>query len=126
MVWPHPRGVILYARSNYYYNNMFIIYPFLTLFWIYNLFWSLIPQTLRERLPLLYVSFLDVTSFMFPSLVSCLKFTLRNVAEKQVADVSLVLKDTDTDSENLSSLIRLSVSDGQKTDSSNVVPFIGI
>ena len=30
------------------------------------------------------------------------------------------------DSENLSSLIRLSVSDGQKTDSSKVVSFIGI
>ena len=30
------------------------------------------------------------------------------------------------DSENLSSLIGLSVVDGQKTDSSKVVPFIGI
>ena len=30
------------------------------------------------------------------------------------------------ESENLSSLIRLSVSDGQKTDSLNVVSFIGI
>ena len=30
------------------------------------------------------------------------------------------------DSENLSSLIRLSVSDGQKTDSSTVVSLIGI
>ena len=46
--------------------------------------------------------------------------------QKHVTDVSLVLKDSDTDSENLSSLIRLSVSDGQKTDSSNVVSFIGI
>ena len=46
--------------------------------------------------------------------------------QKQVADVSLVLKDSDMDSENLSSLIRLSVSDGQKTDSSKVVSFIGI
>ena len=40
--------------------------------------------------------------------------------QKQVTDVSLVLKDSDMDSENLSSLIRLSVSDGQKTDSSFV------
>ena len=39
-------------------------------------------------------------------------------SQKQVTDVSLVLKDSDMDSENLSSLIRLSVSDGQKTDSS--------
>ena len=46
--------------------------------------------------------------------------------QKQVTDVSLVLKDSDMDSENLSSLIRLSVSDGQKTDSSKVVSDIGI
>ena len=46
--------------------------------------------------------------------------------QKQVTDVSLILKDSDMDSENLSSLIRLSVSDGQKTDSSKVVSFIGI
>ena len=46
--------------------------------------------------------------------------------QKQVTDVSLVLKDSDMDSENLSSLIWLSVSDGQKTASSKVVSFIGI
>ena len=46
--------------------------------------------------------------------------------QKQVTDVSLVLKDSDMASENLSSLIRLSVSDGQKTDSSKVVSVIGI
>ena len=46
--------------------------------------------------------------------------------QKQVTDVSLVLKDSDMDSENLSSLIRLYVSDGQKTDSSKVVSVIGI
>ena len=76
----------------------------------------------------LNVSFFDVTSSCFLSLVPCLKFTLRYVAAKQVTDVSLILKDrdTDTESENLSSLIRLSVSDGQKTDSSKDVSFIGI
>ena len=46
--------------------------------------------------------------------------------QKQVTDVSLVLKDSDRESENLSSLIQHSVSDGQKTDSSKVVSFIGI
>ena len=46
--------------------------------------------------------------------------------QQQVTDVSLVLKDSDMDSENLSSLIWLSVSDGQKTDSSKVVLVIGI
>ena len=46
--------------------------------------------------------------------------------QKQVTDVSLILKDSDMESENLSSLIRISVSDGQKTDSSKVVSVIGI
>ena len=70
-----------------------------------------------------YVSLLDVKSSCFPSLIPCLKFTLRNVTEKiKVTNVSLFLKDTDTESENLSLLIRLSVSDGQKT----IVSFIGI
>ena len=46
--------------------------------------------------------------------------------QKQVTDVSLVLKDSDMDSENLSSLIRLSVSDDQKTCSSKFVSVIGI
>ena len=46
--------------------------------------------------------------------------------QKQVTNVSLVLKDSDTESENLNSWIWLSVSDGQKTDSSKVVSFIGI
>ena len=72
------------------------------------------------------VTFLDVTSSFFLSLVPCLKFTLRNVATKKVTDVSLVLKDSDTESENLSSLIRLSESDGQKTDSLYIISFIGI
>ena len=44
--------------------------------------------------------------------------------QKQAADVSLVLKDSDSESENLSLLLRLSVSDGQKTDSSKVVSFM--
>ena len=58
-------------------------------------------------------------------------FSARNLLyvmspQKQVTDLSLVLKDSDMDSENLSSLIRLSVSDGQITDSSQVVSVIGI
>ena len=62
-------------------------------------------------------TFLDATSTCLPSLVPCLKST----PQKQKTDVSLVLKDSDTDSENLSSLIRRSVSDGQITDTLNVV-----
>ena len=49
MVWPHPRDAILYARSSYFYNNMFIICIFiLTLFWFYKLFWSLIQKKCRN------------------------------------------------------------------------------
>ena len=46
--------------------------------------------------------------------------------QKQETDVSLFLNDSDTESENLSSLILFSVSDSQKTDSSEDVSFIGI
>ena len=63
--------------------------------------------------------------------VFCLWFQAWNLIyvmsqQKQVTDISLVLKDSDTESENLSSLIRLSVSDCQKTVSSKDVSFIGI
>ena len=57
--------------------------------------------------------------------VFCLWFHALNLyyetsPQKQITDVSLILKDSDTESENLSSLIWFSVSDGQKTDSSKV------
>ena len=83
---------------------------------IYNLFWTLIPKICGNVDH--YVTFLDVTSSCFPSLNPCLKSTYITSPQKQVTDVSLVLKDSDTESENLSSSIRLSVSDSQKTDSS--------
>ena len=58
---------------------------------------------------------------MFSNLVPCLKLTSGNVAAKQITDVSIVLKISDMKSEKLSLLIRLSVSDGLKTDSSKDV-----
>ena len=77
--------MILYTRSSYCYNNIFIIYLFSEIFFLfYKLFWSFIT------------------------------------------DVSLILMDSDTESEHPSLLIQLSVSDGQKTDSSEDVSFIGI
>ena len=45
--------------------------------------------------------------------------------QNQVIDVSLVLKDSDMESENLSSLLLFSVSDGQITDNSKDVSLIG-
>ena len=80
MVWPHPRDVILYARSSSYYDNMVIICLFLTFFLIFKPVLVLNPKKLGERLPLRF--FLDITSTCFPSLVPCLQFALRNVAIK--------------------------------------------
>ena len=80
MVWPHPRDVILYARSSYYFDNMFIICLFLTFFLILKPVLALNPGKLRELLN--NVTFLDVTSTCFPSLVPCSQFTLRNVSAK--------------------------------------------
>ena len=81
MVWPHPQDMKLYARSSYYYDNMFIICLFLTFFLILKPVLVFIPEKLGERLPLPF-TFLDVTSTCFPSLVPCLQFTLRNVVAK--------------------------------------------
>ena len=64
---------------------------------------------------------------MFSVSGSMLENLLKVVSpQKQETDVSFVLKDSDTKSENLSSLIWFSVSDSQKTDSSKDVSFIGI
>ena len=46
--------------------------------------------------------------------------------QRQETDLSLVLKDSDTETENLSSLVWFSVSESQKTDSSKDVSLIGI
>ena len=52
MVWPHPRDVIQYARSSFYYDNMFIICLFfLTFFLILKPVLVFNPEKLRERLP---------------------------------------------------------------------------
>ena len=97
---------------------------FLKLFCFYKLFWSLIPKNYGNVCH--YTTFLDVTSSCFPSVVPCFKLLDVMSSQKQVTDVSLALKDSDMESENLSSLIQLPVLDGQKTDRSKVVSFIGI
>ena len=80
MVWPHPRDVTLYARSSFYYDNMFIICLFLTFFLILKPVLVFNSEKLRERCH--NVTFLDVTSTRFPSLVPFLQYTLRNNATK--------------------------------------------
>ena len=125
MVWPHPRDVILYARSSYYYDNMFIRCLFSDIFsdlkTCFGLYLRKIAGTFNITLCLL-MSRQHVFHLWFHV---CNSLYVRS-PQKQVTDVSLVLKDSDMDSENLSLLIRLSVSDGQKTDSSKVVSVIGI
>ena len=64
------------------------------------------------------IMLLDIKSSCVPSLLE-----IKMSPQKQVTYVSLILKDSDTASENLSSLIRLT---GQKKDISKEVSFIGI
>ena len=92
----------MYARSSYYYDNMLIICLFSDILSDFHV-------NIFFRLWFHACNLLYITS-----------------PQKQVTDISLVLKDSDMDSENLSSLIRLSLSDGQKTDSSKVGSVIGI
>ena len=125
MVWPRPRDVILYARSSYYYDNTFIICLFSDILSGFKTcFWSLITKNcgtfaIRSR-------FLTSRQHVFRLWLHACNLLYVTSPQKQVTDVSLVLKNSDMDSENLSSLIWLSVSDGQKTDSSKVVSVIGI
>ena len=83
---------------------------------------------MRERLSLRFATSCYVTlrHHVFPLWFHAWNLLYITSLQKQVTDVNLVLNDSDTESENLSSLIRLCVSDGQKTDSSKVVSFIGI
>ena len=125
MVLPHPRDVILCARSSYYFDNMFIICLFSDILSEYKTcFWSLIPKNCGNVCH--NVTFLTSRQHVFRHWFHARNLLYVTSPQKQLIDVSLVLKDSDMDSENLSSLIRFSVSDGQKTDSSKVVSVIGI
>ena len=112
------------STSSYYYDNMLIICLFLTFFLILNLFWSLIPINCGNVCH--NVAFFGARQHVFRLWFHACNLLYVTTPQKQVTDVSLVLKDSDMDSENLSSLMRLSVSEGQKTDSSKVVSVIGI
>ena len=86
MVWPHPRDVILYARSSYYYDNMFIICLFLTFFLILKPVLVFNPEKLRERLH--NVTFLDVTSTFFHLWFHACNLFYVTSPQKQVTDVA--------------------------------------
>ena len=125
MVWPHPRDVILYARSSYYYDNMFIICLFLTFFSDFKICFGLESRKIAGTFAIT-LRFLTSRQHVFRLWFHDCNLLYVTSPQKQVTDVSLVLKDSDMDSENLSSLIWLSVSDDQKTDSSKVVSVIGL
>ena len=67
------------------------------------------------------IMLLDIKSSCVPSLLE-----IKMTPQKQVTNVSLILKDSDRASEKLSSLIRLTLPGGQKKDISKEVSFIGI
>ena len=127
MVWPHPRDVILYARSSYYYDNMFIthICLFSDILSDYKTCFGLISGKIAGTFAIT-LRFLTSRHHVFRLWFHACNLLYVTSPKKQVTDVSLVLKGSDMDSENLNSLIRLSVSDGEKIDSSKVVSVIGI
>ena len=98
---------------------------FLTFFLVFKPVLVFIPAKIAERFAIT-LRFLTSRQHVFRLWFHACNLLYVTSQQKQVADVSLVLKDSDMDSENLSSLILLSVSDGQKTDSSKVVSVIGI
>ena len=105
MVWPHPRDVILYARSSYYYDNMFIICLFLTFFPILKPVLVFNPEKNAGTFAIM-LRFLTSRQYVFRLWFHACNLLYVTSPQKQVTDVSLVLKDSDMDSENLSSMIR--------------------
>ena len=104
---------------------MFIVCPFLTFFLILKPVLVFNPEKLREVCRC-RLRFLMSRQHVFHLWFHACNLLYVTSPQKQVIDVSLVLKDSDMDSENLSALIRLSVPDVQKTDGSKVVSVIGI
>ena len=112
--------MIPYARSSYYYDNMFIISLFSDILSDFKTCFVIAGKFA------ITLHFLTSRQHAFRLWSNACKLLYATSQQKQVTNISLVLKDCDMDSENLSSLNRLSVSDGQKTDSSKVVSAIGI
>ena len=125
MLCPHPRDVILYARSSYYYDNMFIICLFSDIPSDFKTCFGLLSRKIAGTFAI-EIRFLTSCQHFFRLWFHACNLPFVTSPQKQVTNVSLVLKDSDMDSENLSSFIWLSVSNGQKTDSSKVVSVIGI
>ena len=108
--------MILDARSSYYYDNMFIICLFPDILSDFKTCFGLSSRKIAGTFAVT-LRFLMSRQHVFRIWFHTCNLLYVTSPQTQVTDVSLVLKDSDMDSENLSSLIRLSVSDGQKTDS---------
>ena len=88
--WPHPRHVILYARSSYIYDNMFIICLFSDILSDFKTcFGLLIPKNCGNVCH--NVTFLDVTSTCFRLWFHACNLLHVTSPQKQVTDVSLVI-----------------------------------
>ena len=101
MVWPHPRDVILYARSSNYYDNMFIICLLSDIISDFKTCSRKIAGTFAITL-----RFLTSRQHVFRLWFHACNLLYVTSSQKQVTDVSLVLKDSYMDSENLTFCIR--------------------
>ena len=88
MIWANPRAVILYARSSYFYNNMFIICLFPT---FYKLFWSLIQKKIVGTFAIT-LHFMTSHHHVFRRWLHAYNLLYVTLQQKQVTHVSLVFK----------------------------------
>ena len=99
MVWPHPRDVILYARSSYYHDNMFIICLFSDILSDFKTCFGLQSRKIAGTFAIT-LRFLTSRQHIFRLWFHACNLRHVTSPQKQVTDVSLVLKDSDMDSEN--------------------------
>ena len=90
MVWPHPRDVILYARSSYYYDNMFIICLFSDILSDFKTCLGLKSRKIAGTFAIT-LRFLTSRQHLFRLWFHACSLLYVTSPQKQVADVSLIL-----------------------------------
>ena len=90
MVWPHPRDVILYARSSYFYDNMFIICLFSDILTDFKTCFGLSSRTIAGTFAIT-LRFLPSRQYVFRLWFHACNLLYVTSPQKQVTDVSLVL-----------------------------------
>ena len=101
MVWLHLRDVILYARSSYYYDTMFIICLYSDILSDFKTYFGLLSQKIAGTF-VITLRFLTSRQHVFCPWFHACNLLYVTSPQKQVTDMSLVLKGSDVDSENLS------------------------